>query len=322
MLVANFDGVHIVRDGTVVAKPVTSPAQAAFADGEGGIILTVAPHSSYQDIEASPLDRIWRVAPDGRIEVMFDASELAGGAGSSPTLYQVTTLDHFPAGPTLVFTVEQPFTSESPFTQAQVWALPLDAPAVLPGPIPIPNPGDGDVTGLGWLETENVYVMATASDGGTALSMWTADGDPVEWASNPETEETRCSADEGYNDCMRAATVIPDTSLIGYAVSDYSGSLIHNSGRATDLVIFDVATGAEVDRVRILTGPGYSTTTWHLHATSTTVAVSWAWHEQNDGGEWQLIRAAAVYDLTTRSLTDLRIGGVASAVGQRIGGSD
>lgn len=73
--------------------------------------------------------------------------------------------------------------------------------------------------------------------------------------------------------------------------------LIHNDERVTELVIYDLATESEVERVTILDGPGYSTDEWFVHASQTRVALTWSWAEQKEDGQWHYPTASAVYDL-------------------------
>jgi len=68
ILVANRDGVHIVRDGVVVARPVTSPVEAAISDGAGAIVL-VTPMEDLYPGDWPDLNRgggfvMWRVFSD------------------------------------------------------------------------------------------------------------------------------------------------------------------------------------------------------------------------------------------------------------------
>ncbi len=313
VLVAGPDGVVVVRDGVVVHRPVISPAHRAFVDAEGAIVFTIPDPGSHPEYWVDPSekgnDRIWRVHPDGRLEVLFSGSGVTDG--STPTLYQVYW-DDAPPGETVIFTTSQSLPSEAAFSRSSVWNWSLHAPAVLQTAMSIPTPGEGGVTGIGWLPSEEVFVMSVQSEGGTSLSLSDAVGQPVSWPGNPETMETRCSADEGFNDCLAVVTVIPDTSLIAYVVSDLSGLGIDDSKRATDLVTFDLSTGTEVDRTRILTGPGYSTQDWSLTASNEAIALSWGWYIKDEQGNWQGRRTAAIYEIGTRTLNVLPIEGFPS----------
>jgi hypothetical protein len=307
VLVANEDGVQVVRDGVVAARPVTSPVDTALPDLAGGLIFVVP--SVCDNVGSRPDSPesswvLWRASADGSATVVFDSriSDLPGPL----TLYAVAAVTPVSVSPSAIFTQLAPSEADPAFTLDRVMLLPLDGTAT-PTFVPAQTPGEGGVTGLGWLEPLNRLVMSTASDGGTWLSAWAIDGEPIDWPTNPVPETAHCPADEGFNDCLRSVTTVPGTALVVYAEDN-----IPKRG-ATDLIVFDTATATEVSRVRI-TEPGILTRTLPLTASSTTVVVS-RMRLDEDQPHW-VDMPVLVYDLGTMTLTELPIAGRGAPVSQ------
>jgi hypothetical protein len=302
LLVANDSGVLTGRD-ELVWWAVTGPVEVALPDLTGGIVFTTPDSTS-----------IWRIrGPGAPVEEVFSADGIAADDAGPPRLYQVVDRSGELPGPLVIFTigVVEPITG---WTVDEVWALPLEgADALLLAPLNIETPGEGGVTGLGWLDAEGVFVMSEQNDGGSTLSLWDSNGE-VAWPSNPESYESRCSGDPGYNDCLESVAVIPGTSRIAYVVHDLPGFGTHNDERVTELVIYDLATESEVERVTILDGPGYSTREWFVHASRFRVALTWLWAEQNEDGQWYYPTASAIYDIDSGELFALPFDGMVSIV--------
>jgi hypothetical protein len=310
VVVANEEGVHIVRDGVVVGTPVTSPVDTALPDHAGGLVLLApAPCDQTGCSGDNPLSSslLWRVTPDGSAQVIYDPRD-SDPPGGFLTLYGVAAITPVSAAPCAIFTVEAPSEADPAFYLDRVMLLPLDGTAV-PTFVPAQTPGEGGVTGLGWLDTGSRLIMSTASDGGTWLSAWTIDGAPVDWPTNPVPETAHCPANEGFNHCLRSVTVIPGTDLIAYAEDDTP------KRGATDLVIFDTTTATEVRRL-LVTEPDTFTWTAPLAVSSTTVVVSRMRLAGEDQPEWVYL-PVLVYDLDTGILTELPITGKAAPVDQQ-----
>ena len=308
VVVANEEGVHIVREGAVVGNPVTSPVDTALPDLAGGLILLVPGSCDHTGCRPDSPDGswvLWRVSPDGSATVVFDShfSDLPGPLA----LYAVAVVTPVSVSPSAIFTQLEPSEADPNFTLERVMVLPLDGTAT-PTFVPAQTPGEGGVTGLGWLDAGNRLIMSTGSDGGSWLSAWAIDGDPVDWPTNPVPETARCPADEGRNDCLCSVATIPGTGLIAYAEDDTPGR------SATDLVIFDTTTATEVGRLRV-TEPGMFTWTLPLTASSTTVVVS-RMRLDEDQPRWVDL-PVLVYDLGAMTLTELPIAGRAAPVGQQ-----
>ncbi len=305
-LVANSDGVHIVRDGQVVATPIVSAVDVAVPDLEGGLVFTTPPPETGNQA-------LWRVSPDGTTTEIIAASDLDRVSG--PFLFNVAAGYPSSPAPVAIFTmlIAPPGGEGGGLVSREtVHAQPLTA-RDLDG-LSIQTPGEGGVTGLGWLDAEGVFVMSEQSDGGSSLTLWDSGGNWVPWPGNPQSYDARCASDPGFNGCLAAATVIPGTSRIAYVAHDLPGFGIHNDERVTELVIFDLSTSQEIDRVTVLDGPGYSTRRWFLHASATHIALTWGWTEQSQSGEWEDVDRSVVYDLATRTIVDLPIVGAASVV--------
>ncbi len=308
VVVANEEGVHIVREEVVVGTPVTSPVDTALPDLAGGLVLLAeAPCGQVECPGDYPLSSwiLWRVAPDGSASAIYDPRS-SDWPEVDLTLYAVAVIAPVSVTPCAIFTVAVPSEADPAFFLDRVMLLPLDGTAT-PILVPAQTPGEGGVTGLGWLEAGGRLIMSTASDGGTWLSAWTIDGAPVDWPTNPLPETAHCPDDEGFNDCLRSVAVIPGTDLIAYAEDETS------MRSATDLVIFDTASATEITRLRV-TEPDTFTWIAPLTASATNVVISGMRLAGEDQPEWVHL-PVLVYDLDTRTLTALPISGKAAPVG-------
>lgn len=294
VLVSNEDGVHVVRDGVVVATPVTSPVETAVADGTGGIVV-LAPdpdrHPAYWPDPFSGGGRVlWRVLPDGTTEALY-VSEVSDFGTGILNLYGVAVVSQISGAPSAIFTRTEPHPADSVFSLERVMVLPLDGTAV---PTLIPEGGGGLVTGLGWQDPTGTLVMSSGGEGEVFLSMWSSAGDPVEWSTNP--------LPEGWDGYLQITT-IPDTTLIAITEAVW--------GEPADLVVFDTHTGTEVGRVRI-DGANPMTLVKGVHAGSDAIAISRVTIEQQqDSAKWVYL-PVLIYDLTTGTLDELPLAGTAT----------
>lgn len=292
VIVAGDSGVHVVRSGVTIANPVMSPVESAFADGDGRIVILTPEVDRYPAYWPDPYGgggSIWRISPDGSIQAVCAADAPSGASWGTLNLYQVDIVAAMSSSPVLTLTRREP-NSDEPYAWDldRVWVLRLDATSE-PTRIPAETPGEGGVTGLGWYE--DTLVMATESDGGASLSMWSVSGDPLPWPRNPVDEV----------EAHLRVTTIPGTSLIAYTDGRF--------GESVELVIYDLSSGAELSRVPILDANTHSAVKL-LHANRTSVAIS---SIAVIGGKW-VHQGVLVYDLATGTLIELRLEGVATLV--------
>lgn len=295
LLVANGGGVHVVRGGVTVANPVTSPVESAFADGSGGIVLLTPDADRYPEYWPDPYSGgariVWRVTPDGNVQPTYTSEAPEGVTWGTLNIFEVSVVEPVSEAPSVIFTRREPFSND-PYSWDwdRIWVLPLD-PGATPTLIPAETPGEGGVTGIGWQQLGNRLLVATESDGGASLSMWSVTGEPLEWPASPMEEE---------QSHLTAAT-IPGTTLIAYAEGFFD--------QPVDLVIFDTSTGTELRRVQILEAAAHSAVKL-LHARGQTVAIS---PIIVDEGKW-IHQPVLLLDLATGAITELTVEGVATLV--------
>jgi hypothetical protein len=96
VLVANADGVHLVRDGELVGTLVTSPTEVAVADGSGAITLQMPdPYlwpDNWPDRYSSGGLTLWRVDPEGAADAVYNAADAASGVNGALRLYDVAVV--------------------------------------------------------------------------------------------------------------------------------------------------------------------------------------------------------------------------------------
>lgn len=295
-LVSNNDGVRIVRDGLVVATPVSSPVETAVADRSGGIVVLAPDPDLYPAYWPDPFSGggrvLWRVFPDGTAEALY-VSEVSDFGTGILNLYGVAVVSQISGAPSAIFTRTEPHPADPAFSWARVMILPLDGTTT---PTLIPERSDGGVTGLGWQDPTSALVMSSGGEGEVFLSMWSTAGNPIEWSTNP--------LPEGWDGYLQITT-IPGTTLIAYTEDVWR--------EPADLVIFDTNTGTEVGRVRI-DAADTMTLVKMVHAGSDAIAISRVTIEQQQGGAKWVYLPVLMYDLTTGTLTELSLVGTATLV--------
>jgi len=296
VLVANGEGVHLVRAGELVGTLVTTPTEVALADGTGGLVLVIPDAELYPehwpDLFVRGGRTLWRIGPDGSAEAIHEAATAEQRTLAPLSLYDVTVVAPLSPVPSLIFTQYQAVT---PYvTMDHLMVLPLDgfSPPVL---IPAETPGEGGVTGVGWQPAEGRFLMSTASDGGLWFSAWDHAGIELDWPTNPARQADPELAHH------TSLTVVPGSSLIAYISSPESPEQ-----SPSDLVIYDTAAGQEMARVQV-TDPG--TYVKFLHADSETVAISCITWSSETG---YMYLPVLLFDLPTQSLRELQVAGMAT----------
>jgi hypothetical protein len=305
VLVANGDGVQLLRDGERVGSLITSPTEVTFADGSGGLVVQMPDPGRYPDYWPAGGDgSVWRITPEADVQLAFRATPMPA-ASYPPTLdlLALVVIAPLSAEPSLVF-VEYTHYPGGGVSLKRLWALPLDGTAE-PTQIPADLPGEGSVTGLGWQPPNERFLMATSSDGGEWFSAWDLDGTELAWPTNPANRDDPWPPDRDCGHCVWTLAPIPETSLIAYV-----DSANHPEESPSDLVIYDTAAGREVDRLQVA-----DTKVWvtRLHSDGETVAISrLAWRDTH----YEYL-PVLLYDLSTGSVTELNVAGVATLVGPR-----
>jgi hypothetical protein len=308
VLVANGQGVHLVRAGELVGTLVTTPAEVAVSDGSGAIVLQMPDPGLWPDHwpERHGGGRIlWRVDPEGAAVAIYEASTAASEGFGVLRLYDVTVVAPLSPAPSVVFTEYQ--TIAAGVAVDRLMVLPLDG-RTQPVLVPAETPGEGGVTGVGWQSEEERFLMSTAGDGGQWFSAWDIGGAELTWPTNPAKRADSPPADH------TTLTPIPGTSLIAYITSsdtaEQSPSDLVIYG---DLVIYNTTTGQEVSRVQVA-DPGVYVKL--LHADGETVAITRITWSAETGYTYLPV---LVFDLATQSLQELSVAGMATVVGSPMG---
>ncbi|MBI5156619.1 MAG: hypothetical protein HZA58_01250 [Acidimicrobiia bacterium] len=144
--------------------------------------------------------------------------------------------------------------------------------------------------------------MATQSDGGGWLSVWSVDGTPLTWSTNPVPEGTRCRDDGSYDHCFQSVVVVPGTTLIAYTWTNVSQTEL-------TMTVFDSASGSELTSVEIAEGAQRPIL---LQANRVSVVIS---RYTYDFEEVLTFLPILVFDLATGSLSELPIEGLATIAG-------
>jgi hypothetical protein len=281
---------------------ITSPTEVAFADGLGGLVIQMPNPGKYPDYwPFGGDDSLWRIGPEGDVRLAFRATPLPE-ASSPPTLDLLTAslIAPLSSHATLLF-VEYTNYPGGGLSLKRLWALPLDGTAE-PTEIPADLPGEGGVTGLGWQPHDERLLMATSSDGGEWFSAWGLDGTELPWPTNPANRDDPWPADRHCGHCVWDLATIPESSLIAYVES-----ADHPQESPSDLVIYNTATGREVDRLQVADIDVWVT---RLHSDGQTLAITrltWT-------GTANEYLPVLLYDLSDGSVTELGIAGVATLV--------
>ncbi|MBM3696271.1 MAG: hypothetical protein FJW79_10110 [Actinobacteria bacterium] len=306
LLVANGNGVHLLRDGQMVGTLVTTPTEVAMADGLGGLIIQMPDPDMYPeawpDAAGFGGDALWRVSPDGDVQLAFRATPLPD-AWTLPDLglLAIQAVAPLSGDPTVLF-VENTHYPGGGVSYLHLWALPLDG-RTEPVEIPADLPGEGSVTGLGWQPGDQRLLMSTTSDGGEWFSAWDLSGGQLDWPTNPAARGALWSADRRCR-CVWTLTTIPESSLIAYVES---ADLPQDS--PSDLVLYDTRTGHELDRLPVADPWAF---VMRLHSDGETVAITrTAWR---DSFEYLPV---LLYDVSTGVITELDLAGVATLVAPR-----
>jgi len=268
VLVANRDGVSVVRNGEIVSQPVTSPVEAALAEHSGSIVF-VTPDPDLFPRHWPERGKgggyfIWRLQPDGTLIQVLRTDRTIDGPLGAVTLYQAPVIGKIAAGfTTPIFKVAR----EDAWGE-RVHLAPAGNFNGVGGGIRVLH-GEGGITGVAWQESDNRLIVSVATDGGTWLEARDFD-DPVpvdwpsEWPTNPVPEGTACADDESFNHCLDTVTTLPGTTLIAYTETNSERTL-------TDLIIYDTETGTELRRIPVAEFPEFVK---QLHASGTEIAVS------------------------------------------------
>jgi hypothetical protein len=261
-LVSSGDGVQIVRNGVVAARPVTSPVEAAIADGSGAIVF-VTPHEDLYPDQWPDLDRgggylLWRAHPDGVVEELLRTGPITiDGPRGLLTLYQAAPVFD-PLRPFVFFKTSD--ADESPLMPDRLGYLfrPQNGSDWPPSLY-----GGTRIQGVGWQNDADRFVVVASEGGETWFSVI---GIPTaqDWPSNPIPRGTPCPDDPDVYDCLDSVTSLPGTSLIAYTITDAART-------KTDLVIYNTELATEVVRLRIAEAPNFVK---QLHASDTQVVVS------------------------------------------------
>ena len=276
-----------------------------MADGLGGLIVQMPDAAWYPDHWPRPFGGggsvLWQVTPEVDVQLAFRATPMPD-ASSPPTLSLLALAVIVPlsAEPSLVF-VENTNYPGGGLSLLRLWALLLDGRGE-PTEIPADLPGEGGVTGLGWQPRDDRFLMATSSDGGEWFTAWDLDGTELTWSTNPASRDDPWPADRTCGRCVWTLATIPETSLIAYV-----DSTNHPQESPSDLVIYDTATGTETDRLQIADPDVWVT---RLHSDGETVAISRLTWADNTYEYLPVL----LYDLSTGSITELDIAGVATLV--------
>ena len=293
LLVAGIDGVTVVRDGTVVGRPVTTPVEAAVADPRGNLLITTPDPQAYPTfwpgLYSAGANAVWLVTADGTADVVFEADDV-DERPAHVTIHSVADIETLSAAPSLLITHE---VGASPFPRDQVRGLPLDG-STFATILPFDTPDEGGVTGIGGL-SDGTFVMATESDGGAALTRWTAAGVLWIWGSN------HVHAADGN----LVATTTPVIRRVAYALTPFEG--------AARIAVFDLDSRREVLAV-VPEVPETRTYVKRISASDTTVAISRiTWIPEGDDVV-PVYLPVLLLDVATGSLTEAPLAGVGTLV--------
>ncbi len=274
--------VNILRDGLVVATPVTSPAAGVLAlDPE---TLVVVPTGSPD---------LWIVRADGTTERLY-----RGNFGVH--LLGLVTIPGFGPGEWVAFSEAGPNLYGPAAIELETyidWLVLLNLETrvrlVMPARV-----GEGDYNGIA---ARGTYIVLSASaEGSCWFEARDAAGRVVPFANNPAPYDTLPWPAEiahlaGVGDTGRWAFIVAD---------DYSGAVEEY------LVIYDPASGTEITRSVVPGSAEERVRVWQVDADDTTVAVTTAgWN----GTHYEF--TAHLFDLATGNWTSFEVPGLVSLVG-------
>lgn len=305
LLVANQEGVHIVRDGVVVARPVTSPVEAAISDGAGAIVFVTPLEDLYPGAWPDP-DRgggfvIWKAYSDGVVQsVLHTGPVVIDGAYGPITLYQAVLIPEFGdlTRPKVMFSTADTRPEDPPFTNDRVNILMMTGNTLGWGIHPREFGGTG-VSGAGWLAREELLVVVARDADASWLA---AVGFPSQdgWPANPIPEGTPCADDPAVFDCLGTVTTFLLNSWIACTITDAAKTV-------TDLVVIDLDTGDEIERVRVAETP---VVVKQIHAFNNRVVVSLLMRD----GEGYHHLPAVMIDIGSDQIETVPVPGVATIV--------
>ncbi|MEE9298342.1 MAG: hypothetical protein V3V29_04825 [Acidimicrobiia bacterium] len=292
IVVAGEEGVRIVRDGEVLARPLDQPTQNAIASPDGSIVYHGVEAGAYPDLWppsiplGEPVLRI--IDPDGLIRVLYDR-------GSQFHLFEIAEIPEVAAGPSAVL-VRSDIVDDFPFRTDSIVIVPLDGSA--PYVIDEVAGFESFITGLAWMD--GFFAAAFAGEGIEAFIALDLDGRQLPWPANPEPADSR-----DFDVHVMNLTRIGDTRLIAYTRSQ--GFPFDDE---VDLVIYDTAAGVEIASLPVFSA-GFAGTA--IHASADVIVVSGV--EDNGAADWPLVQVQlVVVDAATLAVDEIDIVGTGSVV--------
>ncbi len=293
IVVAGEEGVRIVRDGEVLARPLDQPTQNAIAAPDGSIVYHGVEPGAYPDLWppsiplGEPVLRI--IGPDGLIRVLYDR-------GSRFHLFEIAEIPEVAAGPSAVL-VRSDIVDDFPFRTDSIVIVPLDGSA--PYVIDEVAGFESFITGLAWMD--GFFAAAFAGEGIEAFIALDLDGRQLPWPANPEPAEAR-----DFDVHVMNLTRIGDTRLIAYTRSQ---SFPFDD--QVELVIYDTAAGVEIASLPVFAA-GFAGTA--IHASADVIVVSGV--ENIGADDWPLVQVPlVVVDAATLVVDGIDLVGTGSVVG-------
>ena len=231
ILAAGEDGVGVVRDGDVVARPIDTPTVRAFVASGSSIVFHGPIAGDYPDrwpptiLLGEPVVRI--IHSDGRIEILYEG-------GDWHHLFGLAEVPAVAEGHSLLL-VRSDVVDDFPFRTDSIVVVPLNGSP--PHRLEEVAGFESIITGLAWMDA--FFAVAFAGEGIEAFDALDLDGQRVPWPENPEPAETRDFAVHVANLTRVGVTsVIVYTRTTGFAFEE-----------TVDLVRYDTDAGIELSAI-------------------------------------------------------------------------